>query len=92
MNETLMETFKRYYTDYRGSANMDQSFTDAYQAVAYHVIAQTDYFAQGGNLEAIQNMIREYKEISLSVAPSNDALKERFEQELVEDMLNRGHS
>ncbi|MBP1966834.1 hypothetical protein [Paenibacillus aceris] len=92
MNETLMETFKRYYADYRGSANMEQSFTDAYQAMAYHVIEQTDHFAQGGNLEAIQNMIREYKEIGLAVAPSNDALKERFEQELVEEMLNRGHS
>lgn len=92
MNETLMETFKRYYADYRGSANMEQSFTDAYQAMAYHVIEQADHFAQGGKLEAIQNMIREYKEIGLSVAPSNDALKERFEQELVEEMLNRGHS
>lgn len=89
MNETLMETFKRYYADYRSAANMDQSFTDAYQAIAYHVIERTEQYAQGGNLEEIQNMIREFKEIGLVVGPSNDSLKERFEQELVEQVLNR---
>lgn len=89
MDETLMETFKRYYADYRGSANTDQSFTDAYQAIAYHVIEQTEHYAQGGDLEKIQNIIREFKEISLFIGPSNDSLKERFEQELVEEVLNR---
>ncbi|MDU0203963.1 MULTISPECIES: hypothetical protein [Paenibacillus] len=92
MNETLMETFKRFYADYRVAANVEQSFTDAYQAIAYHVIEQTDHLAQSGNLEGVQNIVREFKEISLSIAPSNDALKERFEQELVEDMLDHGHS
>jgi soluble cytochrome b562 len=89
MDETLIETFKRYYADYRGAATVDQSFTDAYQAIAYYVIDQTEQFAQRGNLEEIQNMIREFKEIGLSVGPSNDALKERFEQELVEQVLDR---
>lgn len=70
MNETLMETFKRYYADYRAAANVEQSFTDAYQAIAYHVIEQTDHLAKSGNLEGIQNMVREFKEIGLSIAPA----------------------
>ncbi|MDR6881483.1 hypothetical protein [Bacillus sp. 3255] len=86
---TLMETFKRYYADYRGSADMDQSFTDAYQAIAYHVIEQTSHYAEDGDMDKIQSLIRQFKEISLSIAPSNDSLKERFEQELVEEVLNR---
>ncbi|NOU89822.1 hypothetical protein GC102_29315 [Paenibacillus sp. LMG 31460] len=89
MDETLMATFKRYYADYRGAANVDQSFSDAYQAIAYHVIEQTEQFAQEGNLADIQNLIREFKEIGLVVGPSNDSLKERFEQELVEQVLDR---
>ncbi|SDP12300.1 hypothetical protein SAMN04487897_1382 [Paenibacillus sp. yr247] len=89
MNESLMDTFKRYYADYRVAANVDQSFSDAYKAIAYHVINQTEQFAQGGNLDEVQNVIREFKEIGLSVGPSNDALKERFEQELVEQVLDR---
>jgi hypothetical protein len=89
MDETLMATFKRYYADYRGAENVDQSFSDAYQAIAYHVIEQTDQFAQEENLAGIQTLIREFKEIGLVVGPSNDSLKELFEQELVEQVLDR---
>ncbi len=89
MEESLMDTFKRYYADYRGAEGVDQSFTDAYQAMAFHVINQTEHFVQQGNLHDIQNLIREFKEIELSTSPSNDSLKEQFEQELVVQELNR---
>ncbi|MFD0695099.1 hypothetical protein ACFQZT_13405 [Paenibacillus sp. GCM10027628] len=89
MEETLIQTFKRYYADYRAAVDVDQSFTDAYQAIAYHVIEQTGQLAQEGNLDGIQNLVREFNEIQLSVGGSNDSVKERFEQELVENMLDR---
>ncbi|MFC5447513.1 hypothetical protein [Paenibacillus aestuarii] len=89
MNETLIETLKRYYADYRSAADSDQSFEDAYQALAYHVIEQTGQLAQEGKLTDIQNLIAQYHELRFSTGYSNDSLKERFEQELVEGMLDR---
>ncbi|KRE96834.1 hypothetical protein ASG89_30330 [Paenibacillus sp. Soil766] len=89
MDETLIQTFKRYYADYRGAEDVDQSFTDAYQAMTFHVINQTEHYVQEGNLNKIQNLIREFKEMGLSLGPSNDSLKEQFEQELVQQELNR---
>ncbi|TXK72108.1 hypothetical protein [Paenibacillus sp. N3.4] len=89
MNESLMDTFKRFYADYRTAANVEQSFTDAYQAVAFYVIEQTSQLAQESKLDDIKQLTREFKEIRFAISPSNDALKERFEQELVEKMLDR---
>ncbi|MEC0232661.1 hypothetical protein [Paenibacillus alba] len=89
MNETLMDTFKRYYEDYRSASNVDQSFKDAYQAISYHVIDVTEQLAHKGNLTDIQQLIREFREIGLATGPSNDAMKDRFEQELVEKVLDR---
>ncbi|MDQ0901588.1 hypothetical protein [Paenibacillus sp. V4I7] len=89
MDETLIQTFKRYYADYRAAADVDQSFADAYQAIAYHVIELTGRLAQEGKLTDIQNLVGEFKEIQLSISQSNDSLKEHFEQELVETMLDR---
>lgn len=89
MDETLIQTFKRYYADYRAAVDVDQSFADAYRAIAYYVIDQTGQLAQEGKLEDIQNLVREFKEIRQSVGGSNDSVKERFEQELVENVLNR---
>lgn len=87
MEESLLMTFKRYYADYREAEGVDESFSDAYQAIAYHVINQTEQYVQEGNLSEIQNLIREFKEIGLSVGPSNDSIKEQFELELVEQVL-----
>jgi soluble cytochrome b562 len=89
MEETLIQTFKRYYADYRAATNVDESFSDAYQALAYHVIEQTGQLAQEGNVAEIQNVVREFTEIRNSTGGSNDSLKDSFEQELVENMLNR---
>ncbi|UJF32137.1 hypothetical protein [Paenibacillus hexagrammi] len=84
-----METLQRYYADYRTAADADQSFKDATQAIAYHVIEQTDRLAHEGDLPTIQSLMREYNEIRLKVGVSNDSLKERLEQELVERLLER---
>ncbi|MEW9702893.1 hypothetical protein [Paenibacillus sp. SI8] len=89
MGETLIETFKRYYADYRTATDADQSFADAYQALAYHVIEQTGRLAQEGNLADIQNVVREFTEIRHATGGSNDSLKDSFEQELVENVLDR---
>lgn len=89
MEETLLETFKRYYADYRGAEGVDESFADAFQAMTFHVIHQTEQYAHQGNLQEIQNLVHAFKEISLSMSPSNDSLKEQFEQELVVQELNR---
>jgi hypothetical protein len=89
MEDSLLDTFKRYYADYRGAAPIDQSFAEAYQALTYHVINQTEYYVQQENLQEIRNLIWEFKEMGLQLGPSNDSLKEQFEQELVEQLLNR---
>ncbi|NEW08562.1 hypothetical protein GK047_21415 [Paenibacillus sp. SYP-B3998] len=89
MDEALIQTFKNYYAGYRTATNVDQSFSDAYQALAYHVIEQTGQFADKGKLGEIQTLVREFKNIQLAISPSNDSVKEQFEQELVEHLLNR---
>ncbi|GGA09091.1 hypothetical protein GCM10008018_63440 [Paenibacillus marchantiophytorum] len=89
MNESLMDTFKRYYADYRSAANVDESFADAYHAISYHVINQTEQLANQGNLDDIQQLIREFREFRFSEGSSTDALKEHFEQELVQKVLDR---
>ncbi|MGG1552307.1 MULTISPECIES: hypothetical protein [Paenibacillus] len=93
MNDSLLSTFKKYYEDYREGAGVDQSFTDAYQATAFHVIHQTEQYAQEGKLTEIQNVIREFHELGLQVGTSNDALKEQFELDLIGRILDHpGHS
>jgi Na+/phosphate symporter len=83
-DETLIERFKRYYQDYRASADADTSFDNALQALTLSVIDQAGDLAERNDADAIRSMVREYHEIRLSVQGSNDSVKERFERELQE--------
>jgi hypothetical protein len=82
--ETLIEQFKRYYQDYRGSADVDTSFDNAFEALMFSVIDQAGDMAERDDSNAIRNMVREFREIHLSVQGSNDSVKERFEREIRE--------
>lgn len=89
MEQTLIETFKAYYFDYRTVEDVDSSFEDALAAVAFAVIEKTGALADEGDLDGIRSLVREYKEIRLSTLGSNDSVKERFEQEY-EEAKGRG--
>ena len=79
--ETLIEQFKRYYADYRKTSDMNTSFISAYEALTLSVIDQVDDFADKSDVSAIRNVVREYREIRISIQGSNDSVKERFERE-----------
>jgi|GEM_PF-2183416 len=91
MEETLMQTFKRYYAGYRAAENADASFDDALQALAHYVIDQTDSLAQEGLMDEVKSLTREFIRIREQTGGSNDTLKERLERELVEEVLSEVH-
>lgn len=82
--ETLIEQFKRYYQDYRNADDVDESFDNAFAALTFSVIDQAGDMAERDDSEAIRRMVREFREIHLSIQGSNDSVKERFEREIRE--------
>ncbi|MFD2611018.1 hypothetical protein [Paenibacillus gansuensis] len=82
--ETLIQQFKRYYFDYRGAAETDSAFADAFQALTYRVIGRLEEAVHNENLHASRELLREYGEIRSSTYGSNDSVKERFEAEFQE--------
>ncbi|MCI3921286.1 hypothetical protein MO973_13700 [Paenibacillus sp. TRM 82003] len=89
--ETLIERMKRFYEDYRGTSDVDESFRSALETVGFWVIESCGDHAERGDTEAIRNLVREYKEIRLSAQGSNDSVKERFEDEYRERHAVRTH-
>ncbi|CAM4493168.1 hypothetical protein [Paenibacillus tarimensis] len=79
--EALIQRFKRYYEDNRITADIDNSFNDAYEALTFSVIDEIGNCAKREDLHSIQSVVREFDEIRSSVHGSNDSVKERFEEE-----------
>lgn len=81
MEETLIERFKSFYFDYRRTTTVDESFEQARNAVAYHVINEADRLASLGDFDGVRDVCRQFREIQSSTYGSNDSVKERFERE-----------
>ncbi len=79
--ETLIQRFKRYYTNNRKAANSEVSFSDAFLTLMYFVINRVDELADTGNLVEVKDVLRQFREIRDSIQDSNDSVNERFEQE-----------
>ncbi|WP_438448386.1 hypothetical protein [Gorillibacterium sp. sgz5001074] len=79
--ETLIERFKAFYFDYRRTSDTNESFEQARNAVAYHVINEADRLAQDGDFDGVRSVCRQFREIQSSTYGSNDSVKERFERE-----------
>jgi hypothetical protein len=84
VNETLIQTLKRYYADYRTLSEPIDSFAAALEALPYHVIDKIEELVQAGRYEDIKRLVREFREIHESTYGSNDSVLERFEEEYVE--------
>ena len=84
MAETLIQTFKRYYSDYRTTSNAEDSFSASLQSLTFHVIDQAELLAEDGKIEDTKSLLRQFQEIRQSTYGSNDSVKERFEAEYLE--------
>lgn len=91
MPETLIEKFKDYYFDYRKTSEIDDSFSNAYGALTYYMIAGIERFANQGDLGGIKNSLAQYREIRFSTFDSNDSVKEIFEVEYQESLNRQIH-
>jgi hypothetical protein len=79
MRETLLQAFQRFYSDYRTISEADDSYNDAFEALAYYVIAQVGILADEGKLDEIRYMVQEFMDLKLTKFGSNDSLQEQFE-------------
>lgn len=86
--DTLFEQFKDFYFDYRQTTDVDRSFELARDALAFHVINETDRLTDSENLSGIKDLIRQYRDIHQSTYGSNDSVKERMEREFVSKLIH----
>lgn len=86
--ETIIERFKSFYFDYRRTTDVDESFEQARNAIAYHVINEADQLAEAGDFDGVRSVCRQFREIQSSTYGSNDSVKERFEREFARHRLH----
>jgi hypothetical protein len=81
MEESLIEKLKSYYFDYRSTAEPEMSFRLAMESLPHHVIDRIQQLASDHDLPGIRDILRQYEELQIAPAPSNDSVQERFENE-----------
>jgi hypothetical protein len=79
MRETLLQAFERFYSDYRDISGTQDSYADAFEALAYYVIAQVGILADEGKLDEVRYLVQEFMDLKLTSFGSNDSLQEHFE-------------
>jgi hypothetical protein len=89
MKETLIQAFARYYSDYRAVSSTEESYTDAFEALAYYVIAQIGILADEGKLDEVRLLVHEFMDLKLTKFGSNDSLQEQFEAKLASKTLTQ---